>query len=324
MPRAPPLVAPLSELAAKRSWTSVAMAAADERTTRGMRPGTMLAATAERMAAEGHVSRDDREDYWVLDWSQQSAAPKRGVSVGIYNESTLADLYHTLNPNKKAPPGDGGDRAYDETYDRLLKLPEAELAVFWKKHLRAGSDVTRRQRAKGPHHAGSTVLMNLIADGEFERALSLVRLSTPEYLNSVSELRYGARGVLNSLAAAAWGAAVPEGEDGSRVRLLGALIEAGLDVKNWRSALPPLFEACSNPATGELFLQQLLEAGARTRCAAAPQWGAPSEQRHETRAGQNIAMAAASCFHLAALRWLLAQPRLASALFCEVRAWHQS
>ena len=82
----------------------------------------MLAATAERMAAEGHVSRDDREDYWVLDWSQQSAAPKRGVSIGIYNESTLADLYHTLAPNKKAPPGDGSDRAYDETYARLLKL----------------------------------------------------------------------------------------------------------------------------------------------------------------------------------------------------------
>jgi hypothetical protein len=288
---------------------------------RGMRPGTMLAGVADRMAAEGHVSRDDREDYWVLDWTQQSAAPKRGVSVGIYNESTLADLYHTLNPNKKAPPGDGGDRAYDETYARLLKLPEAELAAFWRKHLHAASDVTRRQRAKGPHHAGSTVLMNLIADGECERALSLVRLSTPDYLNSVSELRHGARGVLNELAAATWGAAVPEGEDGPRVRLLGALIEAGLDVKNWRSALPPLFEACSNPATGEPFLQQLLQAGARTRCAAAPQWGAPTEQRHDTRAGQNIAMAAASCFHLAALRWLLSQPRLASALCCERAAW---
>ena len=264
----------------------------------------MLAATAARMAAEGHVSRDDREDFWVLDWTHQSATPKRGVSVGIYNESTLADLYHTLKPNKKAPSGDGSDRTYDETYARLLKLPEAELAAFWRKHLRAGSDATRRQRDKGPHHAGSTVLMNLVTDGEFERALSLVRLSTPDYLNSISEQRHGARGVLNELAAAAWGASVPEGEEGPRVRLLNALIEAGLDVKNWRSALPPLFEACSNPATGAPFLQGLLQAGARTRCAAAPQWGVPSEQRRDTRAGQNIVMAAASCFHLPALRWL--------------------
>ena len=202
-----------------------------------MRPGTMLAATAARMAAEGHVSSDDREDFWVLDWTHQSATPKRGVNVGIYNESTLADLYQTLKPNKKAQSGDGSDRTYDETYARLLKLPEAELAAFWRKHLRAGSDVTRRQRDKGPHHAGSTMLMNLITDGEFERALSLVRLSTPDYLNSISEQRHGARGVLNELAAAAWGASVPEGEDGPRVRLLNALIEAGLDVKNWRSAL---------------------------------------------------------------------------------------
>ena len=115
-----------------------------------MRPGTMLAATAARMAAEGHVSSDDREDFWVLDWTHQSATPKRGVSVGIYNESTLADLYQTLKPNKKAPSGDGSDRTYDETYARLLKLPEAELAAFWRKHLRAGSDAP-------PYHVGDHV-----------------------------------------------------------------------------------------------------------------------------------------------------------------------
>ena len=46
--------------------------------------------------AAGHMPQDDRDDYWVLDWVQAQDAPAKPVNVGIYNESTLANLYYGL------------------------------------------------------------------------------------------------------------------------------------------------------------------------------------------------------------------------------------
>ena len=253
--------------------------------------------------------------FWVLDWARDEP-PERSVQVGIYNEQTLADLYFNLDrPNHDLVVEESDDFTYDETYAQLLKLPDAELPAFWKRHLRSGHDATRRHQTKGPHQAGSTMLMNLIVDGEFKRACAVAKLSTADYLNYVSPSNAGQRGALNELASAKW-PGISEGPEGPRLQLLAVMLEAGADAKGWCAPLPPLFEACSNPDVGEPFLERLRQAGAKLRCQPRGHW--KSDLGH---AGHNVAMAAARCFHVTALRWLLKQKDQSAPLFRERASW---